>query len=91
MTLLGYFASDRNLKLFLADPERYAPQYGGYCAYAAANNAVAPVDPRAFGVVDDKLYLNFNQSVQRRWARRQDEYIAIADRRWPSLLEGLQQ
>ncbi len=84
-----YFANDRNARLFAADPERYAPAYGGYCAYAAANNAVAPVDPKAFTVIDETLYLNFSPGVKRRWDRDQEKYINLADQYWPALSEEL--
>ena len=84
-----HFASEENLTLFSEDPARYAPQYGGYCAYAAANNAIAPIDPRAFGIVDDKLYLNYSAGVQRRWSRNKEENILVADSFWPQLRASL--
>ena len=66
---IWYFSSEENAALFADDPESYAPQYGGYCAYAVANNALVPVDPEAFSIVDEKLYLNFSEGVQRRWRK----------------------
>lgn len=87
--VIWFFSSDRNLRLFVSDPEKYAPQYGGYCAYAVANNAVAPIDPEAFDIVDEKLYLNFSRSVQRRWSLRRNRYISVADANWPNLLHEL--
>ena len=84
-----HFASAENLALFNEDPELYAPQYGGYCAYAAANNAIAPIDPRAFSVVDEKLYLNYSLGVQRRWSRNKEENILVADSFWPQLKASL--
>lgn len=57
------FSNAENLALFKENPEKYAPQYGGYCAYAVAKNTTANIDPTQFTIVDDKLYLNFNKSV----------------------------
>ena len=62
-----YFASAANRDLFAADPEKYAPQYGGYCAWAVANGYTAEIDPQAWAVVDDKLYLNYSPDVQTQW------------------------
>ena len=80
-----HFASAANRDTFVADPARYAPQYGGYCAYAVANGYTAAIDPEAFTVVDDKLYLNFSKSVRRRWERDIPGNISKADANWPGL------
>lgn len=85
-----YFASAENAERFAADPEKYAPEYGGYCAYAAANDAIAPIDPEAFTIVEGKLYLNFSHSVRRRWNRNHEEYIKSANRNWPKLRAQLE-
>src|SRR5919206_668298 len=61
------FASAAHRDAFTADPEKYLPQYGGYCAYAMAKGALAKTDPEAFTVIDGKLYLNFNDGVRQRW------------------------
>ncbi|MEM6491973.1 MAG: YHS domain-containing (seleno)protein, partial [Pseudomonadota bacterium] len=79
------FASADHLATFEADPERYAPQYGGYCAYAAARDYIAQVDPEAWSVVDDKLYLNFSRGIRRSWERDIPGQIAAGDRNWPGL------
>ena len=79
------FASEANRDAFEADPARYAPQYGGYCAYAVAQGSKAPTDPTAWKVVDGKLYLNYNSRIQRRWEGNQASFIVDADRNWPSL------
>ena len=79
------FASADNLAAFEADPARYAPQYGGYCAYAAAFGSKAPTDPDAWKIVDGKLYLNLNKGIQARWEKDIPGFIAKADRNWPSL------
>ena len=81
-----YFSSQENLELFKDDPEKYAPQYGGYCAYAVAKNDLAKIDPNQFTVLNDKLYLNYNKRINRKWNRKRDEYIADANDNWPSVL-----
>ena len=79
------FASAANKALFDADPEKYAPQYGGYCAFAASKNAIADVDPEAWAVVDDKLYLNYSLNVQEIWREDVPGNITKADANWPGL------
>ncbi len=82
-----HFASAKNLETFSADPERYAPQYGGYCAYAAAKDSLAKTEPDAFTIYDGKLYLNFNQSVKGTWDGSKEAFISTGDKNWPDLLE----
>lgn len=80
------FSSEANRDAFAADPEAYAPQYGGYCAYAVSQGYTASTVPEAWSIVDDKLYLNFSTSVKRRWERDIPGHIAAADVNWPSVL-----
>jgi len=80
-----HFSSKENLELFKKDPEKYAPQYGGYCAYAVSQDYTASVDPEAWDMVNGKLYLNYSKSVQKKWRQKRDEYIASADKNWPKL------
>lgn len=80
-----HFASAANRAAFAAEPQRYAPQYGGYCAYAVAKGDLVSVDPHAWSIVDGKLYLNYSTSVQRRWQQDIPGYIAQADAEWPEL------
>lgn len=82
------FVSEENRTAFLADPEKYAPQYGGYCAYAAAQGSVSDVDVLAWQIYRDKLYLNYSDSVRRLWGSKIDEYIEKADALWPGLLSA---
>lgn len=82
------FSSQENLDLFLADPEKYAPQYGGYCAYAASKGALAKGDPEAWTVYEDKLYLNFSKSVRALWKTDIPGNVAKADVNYPKLLES---
>ena len=84
---LWSFSSADNLASFQQNPEKYAPQYGGYCAYAVANNSYARIDPTIFTVDDGKLYLNYNARVQKRWRKKQSTFINDADEYWPQLLE----
>ncbi|MHC6527364.1 YHS domain-containing (seleno)protein [Vibrio proteolyticus] len=83
-----YFASEQNLKRFQADPEKYAPQYGGYCAWAvSAKNDFAPGDPKYWAIVDDKLYLNYDKAIKQRWDEKRQQHIKQADRNWPALIK----
>ena len=80
---IWHFSSSQNRDLFVANPEKYAPQYGGYCAYAVSQGYVAPVDPAAWTIVDGKLYLNFSLEVRDLWAKDIPGNIAKADKNWP--------
>ncbi|MDY7094952.1 MAG: YHS domain-containing (seleno)protein [Acidobacteriota bacterium] len=81
------FASAEHRDLFEADPEKYAPQYGGYCAYAVSQGSTAGIDPEAWSIVDGKLYLNYNQKIQKKWEADRDAFIEAADENWPKLNE----
>ena len=80
------FASAENRDLFAANPEQYAPQYGGYCAWAVSRNYTAPTDPDAFTLVGGKLYLNYNAKVMEQWLEDRDANIEQADENWPAVL-----
>ena len=80
------FASGKHRDLFAADPERYAPAYGGYCAYGVAQGAKVDIDPSAWHIVDGKLYLNVNKRVQQTWKTDIPGYIALANQHWQSLM-----
>lgn len=83
------FASAANRDLFLADPERYAPQYGGYCAWAVSQGYTASSDPDNWRIVDGKLYLNYSQSVQKDWEQDIPANITKADANWPKIQSDL--
>ncbi|MDC0738830.1 YHS domain-containing (seleno)protein [Cognatishimia sp. SS12] len=83
-----HFASAAHRDRFAADPLAYAPQYGGYCAYAVANGYTAKTDPDAWTVHDGKLYLNFNKSIRRRWLKDVPGHIARGDANWPAVLDA---
>lgn len=80
------FASEENRATFAANPEAYAPQFGGYCAWAVSNDYIAPTVPEAWTIADGKLYLNFSKAVRRRWSRDMAARIAAGNRNWPGVL-----
>lgn len=82
-----HFASEANREAFRQDPERYAPQYGGYCAWAVAQGKTAKGDPQNWRVVNGKLYLNYNSDIQARWEKDIPGFIEAGDRNWPRVLE----
>ncbi len=81
------FATAENRDLFAADPEKYAPQYGGYCAWAVSRDYTAATDPDAFTLVNGKLYLNYNAKVMKQWLEERDANIESADKNWPTVLK----
>ena len=83
---LWLFSSAANRDAFKADPEKYAPQYGGYCAYAVSQGYTAKGEPEVWKIVDGKLYLNFSRGVQKRWQRDIPGHITSANANWPSVL-----
>lgn len=81
------FKSADNLATFKADPEKYAPQYGGYCAWAVANNDTAKGDPLQWTVHNGKLYLNYDAEVQSKWLKDKENFINAADKNWPNVIK----
>ena len=80
------FASAENRDLFAANPDQYAPQYGGFCAWAVSQGYTASIDPNAWRIVGGKLYLNYSQGIQKRWERDIPGNIRKADANWPEVL-----
>lgn len=80
------FSTRANRDAFAADPTRYAPQYGGYCAWAVSKGYTASTTPAAWKIVDAKLYLNYSRRIQRRWERDIPSHIAAGDANWPGVL-----
>lgn len=80
------FASQTNREAFEANPRAYAPQYGGYCAYAVSRGHVAGTDPEAWRIVDGKLYLIHSRSILEIWARDPKAHIARSKANWPAVL-----
>lgn len=81
------FANAANRAAFIASPARYAPQYGGYCAWAVSQGSTAGIDPNAWAIVNGKLYLNYNASIQSRWQGDRANLIVAGDRNWPLVLK----
>jgi YHS domain-containing protein len=80
-----YFATAANRDRFAADPSMYAPQFGGYCAWAVSRNYTADGDPLAWRIVDGKLYLNYSTSVQAKWQQDIPGNVTKANTNWPGL------
>ena len=79
------FISQANLDSFKIAPLQYAPQYGGYCAMGCSEDHLAPTDPNAWTIVDNKLYLNYNMDVKKAWLPDTAKRIKAADANWPAL------
>jgi YHS domain-containing protein len=80
-----HFSSEETRAAFEADPVRFAPQYGGWCAWAVAEGYTASSTPDAWAIVDGKLYLNYSRGIQRRWERDIPGNIDRADANWPAI------
>lgn len=81
------FVSEQNLELFKAAPDKYAPQYGGYCAYAVAKGSLAKIEAQSWTIIDGKLYLNYDNTVQRLWQKDISGFIESADDKFESLVK----
>lgn len=81
------FASQQHLDLFKAEPEKYAPQYGGYCAYGVAQGYLVSIEPEQFTVLDGKLYLNYDAGVQKKWTKDIAGYNQTANGKFSDLLK----
>jgi YHS domain-containing protein len=79
------FRSAENLEAFKANPEKYAPQYGGFCAYGTADGHLSPTQADTWTIVGGKLYFNYNMKVKDKWMENQPGYIEQADKNWPEL------
>ena len=77
-----FFSSKANADLFKASPEKYEPQYGGYCAFGCSRGYKAKTNPDAWTIVDGKLYLNYNMDVRDTWNKDQQGYIKKANANW---------
>lgn len=81
------FANEANREAFKADPAKYAPQYGGYCAWAVSQGYTAKGDPEAWSIVGGKLYLNYDKRVRAGWEKDAAGNIRKGDANWPKVLE----
>jgi YHS domain-containing protein len=79
------FASEENKKTFDANPKKYIPAYGGYCAFGVTEEKKFVADPEAWKIVDGKLYLNLDKDVQAEWGKDVSGYIGKADSIWPRI------
>ena len=77
-----YFSSAENLDLFKQNPEKYAPQFGGYCSYAVAHGYTADGDPGTWKIAGGKLYLNYNQKAKELWEKEQEKSIKDGEKNW---------
>jgi YHS domain-containing protein len=82
-----YFSSAENRDKFVAAPTQYEPQYGGYCAWAVSQGKTASGDPKFWKVVNNKLYLNYDADVQKKWETNIPDFIQKANANWPKVLE----
>lgn len=83
-----HFANQANAEAFKANPTAYAPQYGGHCAWAMSRGSLAPGDATLYKLVDGKLYLNFNEGVQKTWLKDIPGYVSKSDPAWEKVPEG---
>lgn len=80
------FASAEHLAAFRANPARYLPQYGGYCAWAVSQGYTASANPNNWRIVDGRLFLNYNSEIQQRWEQDIPGHVRSADANWPRVL-----
>jgi YHS domain-containing protein len=85
-----YFASEANRRAFMETPEKYAPQFGGYCAYGTSQGYKVSTQPDAFAIIKDKLYLNYNKKVQGIWRQDVSGNIERAEKNWPEVQKAPQ-
>lgn len=81
-----YFSTEANRDAFKKEPAKFAPQYGGYCAWAVSQGYTASADPKAWTIVGGRLFLNYNQSVKKDWEKNIPGNVAKADANWPKVL-----
>ena len=81
------FSSQEHMDLFVESPEKYAPQYGGYCAYGVAVGNLVKIEPDLWDIVDGKLYLNYDKKLQGKWRKDIPGYIVEADGKFDRLLD----
>lgn len=80
-----HFKNQENLNAFKSNPEKYAPQFGGYCAYGVSEDHKSPTEPAAFTIINDNLYLNYNQQVKKLWMKDTKARIEKAESNWVEL------
>jgi YHS domain-containing protein len=86
-----HFASEKHREMFISEPVKYAPQYGGYCTgEVAAGSVTINVDPEAFKIVDGKLYLGYAEAYIDYFAAHTGQEVANADAKWPKIAADLE-
>jgi YHS domain-containing protein len=80
-----YFSNAQNLNLFVASPEKYAPAFGGYCAYGLSQGHKAPTIVDTWTILKDTLYFNYNLKVKERWLVKTDSLIQVGQKNWASI------
>lgn len=83
--LTWHFQSEEHRQLFQENPEKFAPQYDGYCAWAMTESRKAETDPEVWKIVDGKLYLNCSMAAYEKWSRDIPGNIGKADANWAKL------
>lgn len=84
-----YFESAEHKALFINNPEKYAPKYGGYCAYAVSVGTTADIDPEQWNIVEGRLYLNLSRKIRDKWSKDIPGNIKKADENWPNILKKM--
>lgn len=80
-----YFASAENRDAFSQNPERYAPEFGGYCSFGVRMGRKFDIDPTAYQILNDSLYVQLNHATRHRWLADVEENVAIAEGIWPQI------
>ena len=83
-----HFHSAEHKALFDANPAKYAPAYGGYCAYAVSRGYTAKIEPEAWSIYNDRLYLNYSRSVRALWELNKSGNVTAGDKNWPAVLSN---
>ncbi len=79
------FSSAENRARFVADPKKYTPQFGGYCAYGVVHGSKSDIDPELWEIVDGRLFFLINPGTKTIWKRKKETYIAVGDKAWPKI------
>jgi YHS domain-containing protein len=79
---LWYFASAEHQALFKANPQKYAPQFGGFCAYGVSRGYKVKIEPEAWEIFEGKLYLNYDLDIQQKWKKDKAGYVKKANANW---------
>ena len=82
-----HFQTEANRDLFISNPTAFEPQFGGYCAWAVSKGKLAKGSPKHWYVEDGKLFLNFSERIRDRWLADKNDFVSIANSRWPEILE----